>query len=206
MGTRPPGEGSVSSDRYQSLTALLDAIGARARDEEGVSMSVIQDMAGANVFGPAILLPGLLAVSPLTGVPLVSSAIGAIVALVSAQLVLGRRDIWLPRRMAEAKLGAPGVGRALGFLRPLARGIDRVVKPRLAFATGAWAMRGAALICLLVAVAMPLMEIVPFLATAAGVVISTFGLAITLRDGALMIAGLAVFAGLIGGAGYLWIS
>ncbi|MFD2237533.1 exopolysaccharide biosynthesis protein [Aureimonas populi] len=193
------------NEDFQSLMELLDTIEERARGDGEVSLDTIQDMAGENAFGPVILVPGLLAVSPLTGIPTIPSIIGLLVALISIQLVVGRRKLWLPRRMSGAALNRSRVEKAISFLRPIARWVDKGVGPRLSFATEEWAVRGAALICFLVAITMPPLEIVPFLATTAGLVISLFGLAITLRDGVLMIFGLIVFFGLIGGGVYFWL-
>lgn len=189
---------------FDSLSELLDKLEEASGQANGVSIETVQDLAGENAFGPIILLPGLLAVSPLSGIPTVPSLIGLIVALISIQLVIGRKTFWLPDRIATARLSGERVSKALRFLRPMARGIDKVVKPRLAFATRNWAVRGAALICFLAGVTMPPLEILPFLATTAGLVLTLFGLAITLRDGVLMILGLLTFFGMIGSGIYLW--
>ncbi len=190
--------------RFDSLGELLDALEAQAKDEDGVGISSLTQLAGQNAFGPAILLPGLIALSPLSGIPTIPSMIGAIVTLVAGQLLLGRSSIWLPKRLESARLDRGRFDRAMRFVRPVSRWIDTVSGPRFAFATREWAMRGAALICVIVAATMPPLEILPFLATLAGLVLTIFGLAITLRDGLLMLIGLGVFLSGVGAGLWLW--
>lgn len=186
---------------YDSLNELLDRVEERAPG--GISIDTVQSLAGRGAFGPLILLPGLLAVSPLTGIPTVPTILGIIVAILSFQLMIGRDEIWLPERVRRARLNEERTRKALSFLRPIARQVDKVIKPRLSFATHAGMQRAAALICFLVAITMPPLEILPFLATTAGIVLTIFGLAITIRDGVLMIVGLCVFFGGLGGLAYV---
>src|SRR5690606_31710215 len=75
--------------------------------------------------------------------------------------------------------------RAVRLMRPLARGVDRLLKPRLAWLVESHAVYAVAVVCALVALTMPPLELVPFAATAAGVAIAAFGLALSGRDGLL---------------------
>ena len=45
---------------------------------------------------PPLMLPALLVVSPLSSIPLFSSACGLIIALISVQMVLHQHKLWLP--------------------------------------------------------------------------------------------------------------
>lgn len=186
----------MADAQFETLSELLDEVDLRNRADGGLSMDVIGDIAGDRAFGAMILLPALVTVSPLSGIPTVPTMVGVIVMLLSAQLILGRREPWLPARFAQARLSSERVQKALRFMRRPAGWIDRVVRPRLRFATSSLALRGAALVCFLTAATMPPLELLPFMATTAGLVISIFALAITLRDGLLMVVGLLAFGGM----------
>jgi hypothetical protein len=188
--------------RFDSLGDLLDAIDARSDREDGVTLDTVQDMAGRSAFGPMILLPGLVALSPLSGIPTLPTILGTIVILIAAQLVIGRHEVWLPQRLLRARLSRERVDKGMRFLKPVARAVDKVIKPRLAFATKDFAQRGAALMCILVAMTMPPLELLPFMATSAGLILSIFGLAITVRDGVLMLFALALTLAGAGGLAY----
>lgn len=181
--------GRAGSERqFDTLCELLDAVGQEAEASGSMSFGQVQDLAGRRSYGPLLLLPGLVALSPLSGIPTVPSIIGAIVSLVSAQLLAGRSRVWLPRRLRDAALGKDKVTRGLRFARPVARAVDRVVHRRLPALTEASSLRVAAAACLLVGVTMPPLEILPFMATSAGAIISLYGLALTVHDGVLVIA------------------
>lgn len=49
-----------------------------------------------------------------------------------------------------------------------------------------------AIVCMLVALAMPAMEVVPFSANGAGAALMTFGLGIVARDGLLALLGMVI--------------
>lgn len=172
---------------FDTLGEVLEAVEAKADDDRPLSIAEIQEVAGHRAFGPLLLLPGLAAITPLSGIPTVPSMIGAIVMLISLQVVFGRRDVWLPRRLAKAAIDGARVRKAIAFASPIARRVDRVVRRRLVFATEGIGLRVAAAVCFLTAATMPPLEILPFAATSAGSVIAVFGLAITVHDGLLIV-------------------
>ena len=188
---------------FDTLGDLLDAVAGRTEGGRPISVAELQDIVGSRAFGPLLLLPGLLAVTPVSGIPTVPSLIGIVVMIVSAQVALGRRDVWLPQRLARGTVRGDRLEKALRFARPAARVVDKVVRRRLVFATEGLGLRLAALACLLTAITMPPLEIMPFAATGAGAVIAAFGLAITVHDGLLMLAAVALLGTLMVG-GYLF--
>lgn len=185
---------------FATIGELLDAVEHEAEASGSMSVGQIQAMAGRRAYGPLLLLPGLVAVTPISGIPTVPSIIGAIVAVVSSQLLMGRQHVWLPARLRNAALGAERVRQGLRFARPLARAIDRVVRRRLPALTGAASLRVAAAICLLVAATMPPLEVLPFMATSAGTIIALYGLALTVHDGILIITAHALVVAVAIGA------
>lgn len=187
---------ATSERQFDTLCDLLDAVEKKAAGSGSISFGQVQEMAGRRSYGPLLLLPGLVAVSPLSGIPTMPSIIGTIVAIVSAQLLVGRSRVWLPRRLRDAALGAGTLSKGLRFARPVARVVDRIVHRRLPILTGSLSLRIAAAACLLVGATMPPLEILPFLATSAGAVIALYGLALTVHDGVLIVAAHALVAGL----------
>src|SRR5690606_26703660 len=154
MATANPGDRRIGEaqdkGQFDTLCDLLDAVEKKAAGSGSISFGQVQEMSGRRSYGPLLLLPGLVAVSPLSGIPTVPSIIGAIVAIVSAQLLAGRSRVWLPRRLRDAALGKDKVTRGLRFARPVARAVDRVVHRRLPALTEASSLRIAAAACLLV--------------------------------------------------------
>ncbi|RKQ72989.1 exopolysaccharide biosynthesis protein [Oceanibaculum indicum] len=194
----------TEADTPNSVGDLLDRLEQSARSGEDLSIDSFLETAGHRFSGPLFLIPGLIALSPLSGIPLVPSFLGVTVALISVQLILGCQQLWFPAGMRSTALEADRVRRLVRFLRKPGRFLDRITRPRLTWMTRGLAVRLAAVICLLTALSMPVLEILPFTATLAGAVISCFGLALTTRDGLLMVFALIFFGGLMAlGANFL---
>lgn len=139
----------------------------------------------------------MIVVSPLSLIPTLPTIVGTTVVLIAGQLIAGRKSIWLPNKLRAASLSPERAQKALEFLKPAVRWIEKFSRARLSFLTEGLGMRLAALICILVAMTMPPLELVPGASTSAGTIIATFGLALTTRDGLLLLAALAL---VIGGA------
>jgi len=173
----------------ESLSDVLARIDETAARQESVSVGDIRDALGDRSFGPLLLVPGLVVVSPLSGIPTVPSMMAAVVLLVGWQMLAGSRRVWLPRQLAARCVRSSRLRRVTGFLSSWAGRVDRLVRPRLHWLTGPLGQKAAALHCMVVALTMPPMEILPFLNSAAGLVIATVALGMTARDGLLLLAG-----------------
>ena len=183
----------ISSDG--PLAPIIEKVEKHAEAGEPVTLDMVRQVAGQRVAGPMLLIPALVAMSPLTVVPGVPSLIALNTVLVAGQLALGREQIWLPNWLRNRQLKPEHARKLLKFLKPVGKVADSVAKPRLRFLT-TWPMRriGAA-VCVLIGLAMPVTEVIPFSSTWVGATIATYALAITARDGMLVLA----WAGLIVG-------
>jgi len=79
-------------------TVITDLIG-RVREGAGgerVSVGEIVESLGQDSLPPNLMIPAFAVASPLSGVPLFSSICGLLIALVSAQMLIGRDHVWLP--------------------------------------------------------------------------------------------------------------
>lgn len=166
-------------------------------DEEKVAFADLLEAVGLRSYGPMLLLLGLLAVSPISGIPGVPSIIGTIVALVSVQLLIGRDHFWLPQWITRRTIERKKLKRGIQWLHKPARVVDRMVRPRWVKLTRGLATYGIAVLCVLIALTMPPLELLPFVASTAGMALATFGLALVGRDGLLALIATA-FTGVIG--------
>ncbi len=188
-------------DESHGFDDLLDRIRDTARDEDQerldagrVRLDAIVGAMGQDWFGSVVLLAGLVTLVPLVGdVPGVPTIMGLLVFLTAGQVLLGRERLWLPGWLREREVEAETVKKGAEWLRPGARLVDRVVKPRLPPLAGRRARQAMAVVCLLVAAAMPLMELIPFSANIAGVILTVLGLSSVARDGLLTLLALASF-------------
>ena len=184
--------------KLSNLEQLLDRMDEAGEGEREVSLDMLMDTIGKRSFGPVLLLIGLILVSPLSGIPTLPSTMGVAVFLIAMQMLVRRQHIWLPGWILRRKIGQQKLAKASQWLRRPARFIDRLVKQRLSMLVdgpGGWPI---ALVCLVLAVTLPLLEPVPFAASSAGVALSCFGLAMIAHDGVLALLAYSVTLG-VGG-------
>ncbi len=182
--------------KLTNIEELLERMRAASKDKKRVTVNAVYKEVGDRSFGPLLLLAGIITVAPLIGdIPGVPTTIGLVVILVTSQMVIGRTHFWLPKFLLNRSVQSAKLRRALSWLERPARFVDRLIRPRLLALTGGAANRVIACLCLVIGMAMPLMDFVPFTANIAGAALTTFGLSIIARDGLLAI-GASVFTAL----------
>lgn len=190
------------TQKLSSLEQLLDRMDEAGEEEEHVSLDMLMETIGKRSFGPILLLIGLILITPLSGIPTLPSTMGVAVFLIALQMLVRRKHIWLPSWILRRKIQQQKLAKASQWLRRPARFIDRLVKHRLNVLVegpGSWPI---ALVCLLLAVTLPLLEPVPFAASSAGVALSCFGLAMIAHDGLLALLAYSATLGISGLVAY----
>lgn len=189
----------------RSLEQLLDLIGEAAEGKNDVSLDEILDVVGRRSFGPLLLVAGLITLAPIVGdIPGVPTLMALLVLLVAGEVLFRHEHFWLPSWLLNRSVAKDKLVKVLSWMRRPARFIDRLLRPRLTFFTRQAGVIVIALVCVLIAFAMPLMEVVPFSANAAGLVLTAFGLALIAQDGILALLAFSVTALTAGfGAYYL---
>jgi len=179
----------------QNLEQLLDRVGELTRHHERVSIEMVIEVIGSRSFGPLLMLIGITLFSPLSGIPGMSFFMAVFVLLVAVQMLLGRKKFWLPPFILNRSVEHHKLQKALDWLSKPARGIDRVLKPRLTFLVHRSGSYGIAVLCVVVGLCMPLMELVPFSSSAAGLALLILGLSLVAHDGLLALLAIAIFGG-----------
>jgi hypothetical protein len=202
MDTMPAVRTAMAEDPHK-VADILDRLEECARSEERVSIGDVVGTFGSRSYGPFLLVPALTEISPLGGIPGLPTAIAAVIILFAAQIAFGRAHIWLPGFIAKRSLSSDRLKKAVRKLRPIGRWTDRWFHGRLPTLTSGPFVRFAAAACILLALTVPPLELLPFATTAPMAAIAAFGLAMLVRDGALMIVALLLAAGSVGLGGYL---
>lgn len=191
----------MTSKNYaaSSLIELLDQIEESASDSDKVSLDSVMNAVGRRSFGPILILVGLVIVAPLVGdIPGVPTIMALLIVLVAAQVLMRRKHLWLPRWMLDRRVSSEKLKKAVKWLRKPARFIDGLLRPRLQHLTHEIGIQVTAVVCIIIAAALPPMELVPFSANAAGIALTALGLALIANDGLLAIGAAIVSVGTIG--------
>ncbi|MCZ0928788.1 exopolysaccharide biosynthesis protein [Vreelandella janggokensis] len=184
------------NDRREGST-LMDLIASLERmeqDAQRVSVDDVVHAVGRRSFGPLLLVTGLITLAPIIGdIPGMPTLMALLVLLVSGQLLAGRETFWLPNWMLKRSISRHKFDKGIYYLKKPARWIDGLLRIRLPWLTGYIGIRVTAFVCLLIALAMPPMEFIPFSANGAGLALSLLGLGLVARDGAALVLGFALF-------------
>lgn len=172
----------------EGLSGKTTSIGDVVGSLEGVSFSAV------------LLLLAIVIVSPLSGIPVLPSICGIAIALMSAQMIVQRRHIWLPNWVMKRHVPTARVRRSLALMERPAKVLDRVTRRRLEFVLTPPLSVLPKLICMACGLAMPILELVPFTSSILGVVVSILALAMIAGDGLLMLMGTSIVVALIGAA------
>jgi len=181
MTSPPPNLPPRASDIIDTLMS-----GGEARLRVGDLLHGLHERA----FGLAITLMVLPNCLPVPGIPYMSTVTGIPILLLAGQMLGGRSEPWLPRRIADWSAPRSRLGRFWRKVRPGVVRVERVLQPRLLRLTERRQERlwAAVMVLLAFILALP----IPFanLLPAWGILLLALG--ITERDGHVIIAGLAM--------------
>lgn len=165
---------------------------ASAGTDNGVSLRNIVDVLGPRSFGPILLVPALAIVSPASAIPTVPTLLCIAIGLVALQIVLKHDKVWLPKFLLDKRLSAHRFEQSLRFLRKLAYWLDPFIHERLTVLSDRPGNYPALLICCIMPIFMPLIELMPFVTSFVACALAFFAAGLLFRDGVLMLAGYAV--------------
>ncbi len=188
------------ADDPKSIGDILDKLNELADAGEQVSLGEALEAFGSRSYGPFLLVPALIEMSPIGGIPGLPTVLAAIIILFAVQMVWGREHLWLPGFLKNRSVKSDKVKKATDKLRGTASFFDRWFHGRLPALTQGPFIRVAAVGSILLALTVPPLELFPFASTAPMAAIAAFGLALLVRDGVLMmiaclLAGVAAAVG-----------
>jgi hypothetical protein len=178
--------GAADGDDTSEL--LLRAVRGQT---ERISVGEIVNGLGARAFGLAVLVFALPSCVPMP--PGVPTVVGFALLIVSIQMVMGRRDLWLPRFLSKRSFPRIPLVTALENLQPRLRTVERFARPRLLVLTG----RAGTVLIGLVVLAMAVVLILPLPPGGnfpPAVACAVLGMGLAERDGVIVLVGMIVSA------------
>ena len=127
----PSGSGYVDRSVSEVDEAFSDQLERWLESDEPKTLGTMGDVFAEKSFAVTILLLMFVPALPLpTGG--ITHVFEVITVLLAAQMVLGRRTIWLPKRWQRRELGATLTGKAIPFIVRRVRWFERFSHPRAA--------------------------------------------------------------------------
>ncbi len=180
----------------KTLTAILRTLQTAGKSST-VSVGDLTDALGARSFGPLLLVPSLILITPLSGIPGAPTTGAIIIVLVALQMVVGSNKVWLPEFVRKRTLRRTRINSVTKRLKPAARFLDRITSRRLTFLTHRPFSLLLVIPCIVLALAMPPLEIVPMTSTILATGIFLLALALTAQDGLLGLISLLLTVGAV---------
>jgi hypothetical protein len=184
----------ADAEAPHSLLEVLATLEQLCSRNHGTKISVgdVVQALGPRSFAPFILAIGLIALTPIDTIPTLPTTFGIIVFLTASQMLAGRKALWLPQILSNRSVKADRLQMALKWLDAHLKWTDRWLGIRLTFLTRGPFLIAIAACCALLALVMPLLELVPLVSTIPSAAFTAFGLALLVRDGIAALAGFAL--------------
>ena len=182
-----------------SLTDVVEHTIGEANGET-ISVETLMRSFGHTSFVPLLILPALILITPLSGIPGLSTVCGIIIMLIAGQRLVGHRQIWLPGWIRRRTVKSANLRNGLSKLLPATRFIDGFSRIRLTFLFRWPFLFVLPLACVMFGAVMPLLEFVPFSSSLIGVAVTLIAFSMLTRDGLFALFSLIPVAVVIWGA------
>ena len=167
------------------LVDVVDEIETLAAESGDLVVQDLLDHYDGRAYGLWILVPALIALSPAGAVPSVPSIVAVTLILITVQALVGREKPWLPGWVRRRHISDTMIDRLTRFSRPLARGTDWILRPRLTRLASGPAQYPIAIAVVLLAALMIPLELLPMAGFFPAAAIVLLALGLTAKDGVL---------------------
>lgn len=181
----------------RSLAEILDAVESAPGEKDRAAVDDLLQTFGTRSFGPLLVAPGVIMISPIGAIPGAPAVINIFIILMCLQFIAGRSAVWLPRALRERSISKHKLKRGIHKIRPWARRLDVLFTPRLKALTMPPIDRVLATVALLLSASIFVIGLIPFAAAVPSSGIVFIGLALTTRDGLVALLALASVGGTI---------
>jgi hypothetical protein len=144
--------------------------------------------------GPLLFILTLPVLLPLP--PGYSMVLALPLLLVAPQIVIGRRNVWLPKALERRTIKREPLTKLVKRVLPPLERAEKVVRPRLTFLTGRVGAAMVGVACTVIAVVLVLP--IPFANLVPALALGAFSLGLTRRDGLFVLAGYGLIAVAVG--------
>ncbi|PVA08157.1 exopolysaccharide biosynthesis protein [Thalassorhabdomicrobium marinisediminis] len=186
-----------------ALSDVLDELEQSVEGEEILVEDVVEAL-GRRSFAALMLAFSLVSTSPASAIPGITAVVAALVFVLVAQMIVGRKSVWLPRFVTRRRLSTKTLCKGIRWLRKPVRFVERFLKPRLTWLFHRPWMWLPLTLVMGLTLFMPFMEIVPTSGSIASAIIALFAASLLTRDGVLALISLALLSILPVGI-YLWL-
>ncbi|MBV7265926.1 exopolysaccharide biosynthesis protein [Erythrobacter ani] len=188
----------------QSITDVVEGLSELAETENEVSLGDVLDKFGDRSFAPVMMILALLELTPVGVIPGVPSILALCIILIAVQLLIGREHIWVPDWIESRSVTSRKLEKSTDKLGGPAETLDNLAKGRLQFLAEGPALQVAAAIIILLALAVPPLELLPWASAGPMIANAIICLAMMVRDGLAMLLAWVLAAAAMVGLGFYY--
>lgn len=211
-GGKPGGEAAAPEDAQEAASgaggggesgpgpppaAGEDAVPGDEADREVTVGQLVAQLENRG-FAPMIALPALVTFLPTGAITTVPSICGVLIFLIAGQMAFRSDHPWLPRFLRELAFSEKRLTRMAETVRPYARRLDLVFRPRLEFLLEPPMVRVVAFLCAISGLSMLPLELIPWACTLPATAILLMAAGLITRDGAPIVAAFLMQVGALG--------
>lgn len=186
-----------------SIGDVVSGVEEIADKQDKVAIDDLLDEFGDRSFAPLMLILALIGITPVGAIPSVPTILGLCIAIIAAQMAWGQEHVWLPKFVTRRGIRSKRITKDEDKLDKIAEAMDSITEQRLTSLASGPARRLVAGLIVVLCLALPVLELVPFAAAAPFLSIAILSLAMMVRDGlVLLIGGTLALAAL--GYGVFW--
>jgi len=175
-----PNHRSLSDNLMQTL---------KTDDPSGPSIGSIVGAVGEKGFGLLLMILALPSALPIPA-PGYSTPFGIMIGLLAVQMLVGRQEVWLPKKLNATRINPKAADKMLGAASKFLRKLEKMIRPRQQWIRSRAGQAGLAVVILIMACLMILP--IPFTNTGPAMVIFMIGIGLSEEDGLLAIGAFAV--------------
>jgi len=171
----------VSKHSSDMLMEILDS----RKSKQFLTFYDILQKLGEQAFGIVLLFFALPSVLPVSAIPGVSFLFSVPIIIFAFQMVLARKTLWLPKKIAEHKIKYKTIHAIISISVPYLKKIEHILKPRLSFMTHSFMQPFNGIIILFLALLLALP--IPFSNIILGTLLVIFSLGLIEQDGVFIL-------------------
>ncbi|MGM0422634.1 MAG: exopolysaccharide biosynthesis protein [Pseudomonadota bacterium] len=164
------------------------------KSSDHVPFNQLLSIVGDRAYAAMLVLPALLAASPLTAIPGISFFLALLIIFVSSQMLFRRKTMWLPHRLHNMKFKKHKTLRAMSYMEKPARILDKIMRPRLLFLTGSIGESIVVFLSFLLAIVSIPAMVIPLANLVLCAAILFFAMGLLAKDGVVILIGAIIAA------------
>ncbi|WP_375176028.1 exopolysaccharide biosynthesis protein [Pseudooceanicola sp.] len=193
----------MTDDATHALSDVLDDLDRAATGEE-VTIGTVVETLGHSSFAGLMLAFTLVSASPASAIPGITAIVAALVFILVAQMMVGRKSVWLPDFVVRRRMSTETLRNGISWLRKPVGFVERLLRPRMTWLFHRPWLWVFLILIMALTLFMPVMEIVPTSGSIASAVIALFAASLLTRDGIVAMMSLALLS-VVPVTVYLWI-